>query len=170
MRNQNIQKNTRGIQSQFRSAKGLEREQGGQALVELALILPIIIMLIYAILHIGLALNIKNQLVFAANQGAYVGSLTNNDARITSMIQTSFASPDLKIEIKNFTADNPAVPLATGQQRIRNDYVVVELTYTYKTFYIPFTGISKNIDLKARAASRIVCYPDPSAIPPNTCP
>ena len=55
------------------------RDEGGQALVELALILPILLMLLLGIFEFGRAWNTKQLITDAAREGARLAVVQNND-------------------------------------------------------------------------------------------
>jgi Flp pilus assembly protein TadG len=61
----------------------------GQAVVEFALILPILLVLILGTIQVGLALTVRMQVVYAAQQGAVTGA---NDPAVPQRCDTAITT------------------------------------------------------------------------------
>lgn len=66
----------------------------GQALLEFALVLPILLFLLFAILVVGWWMNAHQVLADAARAGARIGALTNDDGLIGGAITQAIAGLD----------------------------------------------------------------------------
>ncbi|WP_242846768.1 TadE/TadG family type IV pilus assembly protein [Clostridium homopropionicum] len=104
------------------------KNQKGQALVEFAIVLPILLMLVMGIIQFGMMLNSYLAIENASREGARAGIVGSTDAEIESLIIAS--SPSL----------NPAdltVSLTPSEANRRSgDTLTVTVTYNYK-FTIP---------------------------------
>ena len=89
------------------------RKDRGQALVEFALVLPILLLFVFAIVlvaQIGVA---RLALEHAAAEGARAGALTNDDGEIARAIQTAIAPLDgsrVRVQIDPTEAQRPLKP------------------------------------------------------------
>lgn len=67
-----------GLGSESRPAGGLRRGCGGQSMVEFALILPVIVVMIFGCLQVGLAFFDYEQVASAANAGARAAAVNRS--------------------------------------------------------------------------------------------
>lgn len=121
------------------------REQKGVAAVELALILPILLLIIFGIIEFGLLMYNKQVLTNASREGARAGIVQAVTRPTVTQIQNvvktyaedqliSFGGPGLKtfkIETKN-----PASPVGTACTAFSQD-LIVSVTYQYQFLVFP---------------------------------
>lgn len=118
--------------------RALRRDERGQALVEFALVLPILLALIIGILDFGRALDYYNQVTQLAGQGARAAAvnrmpdgtaITSGSALQAQLVNTYTAQPELK---KGITVCISQLPTAVGAP--------VTVKVSYKFNFIPFLG------------------------------
>ncbi len=98
----------------------------GQALLEFALVLPILILFIIGLFDVGYAVFLQNMLANAAREGARTGViLLNTDTAITNRVNA--VAPGL----------NPQVTIIPSPNRSFNNPITVTVTYTY----VPLTPV-----------------------------
>ncbi len=99
---------------------------GGQAVVELALALPVILLLMFGIARVAFAVQRYEAVVHAAREGARVASLSRGDAQpvADAVAAAKRAAPDLT-QANVGVAVSPSPPWTQGQQ------VSVTVTYPY---------------------------------------
>ena len=108
---------------------GVARAQRGAAMVELAIILPVLVMLVFGIIQFGIAFNRVQGLHAAAREGARVASLpTSTGADVQARINESLAA-------MNFAA-NPASISPSGCAGNNGNPIRVTVTAPY-TVAIP---------------------------------
>jgi Flp pilus assembly protein TadG len=100
------------------------KNQKGQALVEFAIILPIILMLVMGILQFGMMLNSYLAIENAAREGARAGIIGSSDAEIQSLLISTAPSLD---------PNNLTVTITPNYAtRKSGDTLTVKVTYNYK--------------------------------------
>lgn len=120
----------------------------GQALVEFAVVFPLIIVLLFGIYEIGIALSVQQTITYAAREGARVGALTNENSQIESAIATAtefIDSNNDRITIQ-ITPENEAT-------RSRGDELTVLIEYNLPLIIL--NVISESITLSSQAVARI---------------
>lgn len=133
----------------FRRSQDTER---GQTLVEFALILPIMLLLIFALVDFGRAFHTWLVVTNSAREGARVGAVQGDTGEIQSRINDSMASLDtsrLSITLTNAEGD-------------RGDQVEVDLVYDFE-FVTPIGGLVSIVsggtmsspDISAHASMRL---------------
>lgn len=106
----------------------MRKDEWGQALVEIALVLPVLLLLLAGILDIGRMMFSYEHLQMAAQETVRLGGLGDNDQTIIN-----FADNYEKLgDPKNLTVN------ITPKDTVRHsgDYVTVTLKYPF-TFYTP---------------------------------
>jgi len=126
------------------------KTQRGQTLVELALVLPIIILILFGTLELGRVFHSYIVITNAAREGARLGALGKSDEEIISRIRE--ASPlyqaDSRLRITrlepNESARSPGVPL------------IVEVAYDVELVTPLISSILPNpVTLKSTAVMRV---------------
>lgn len=124
------------------------KNEKGQSIVEFALLLPILILIIMAIIEFGLLLNSYLALNNASREGARIGVVGGTDAQIKSAILTT--SPTLNASDLSL--------MVTPSQALRKsgDTLKVTVNYKYHTI-IPIIGniINNLVNLNAETSMRI---------------
>lgn len=123
------------------------RDDRGAAAVEMALVLPILLLLVFGIIDFGRMLNTQIQLTEAAREGARAAAIQNTtdaaEARVTAVLG---ATP-----VDVYVSDDPAPCLAAAP----GSDAIVQVDHTF-TFITPFAalaglfgGTSGEIDMTA---------------------
>lgn len=119
----------------------MRKDERGQALVEMALILPILLLLLAGILDVGRILFSYENLQMAAQESVRLGGLGKNDQTIINFADNYQKLGDPKNLIVTITAstDNGTgqlVNIPNDTDRQSGDYVTVMLKYPF-TFDTP---------------------------------
>lgn len=100
------------------------KKQKGQALVEFAIILPLLLMLVMGILQFGMMLNVYLAIENASREGARAGIVGSSDAEIQQLIISTSPSLDPENLTVTITPDET--------NRSSGDTITVKVTYNYK--------------------------------------
>ncbi len=108
----------------------------GQSTVEMALVLPILLFILFAIINVGLYMHAHLQVAFATHQGVRIGALTNENSKIKGAINNSLQN------LQDHTARTTVLidPLNEAS-RHRGDDLKVTVIYSYPmpiNFKMPF--------------------------------
>lgn len=129
------------------------QDESGQALVEAAILLPLFILLVFGFLQLGLALSEKQKLAYTANYATQVGSLTNNDQKISGAVEESFSPTEISLSILTHAAVTQNE--ISSSERRYNDFLTVQLQKDFN-LQIPFLSLSA-WTLEAKSSARILC-------------
>ncbi len=102
----------------------LRRNQRGQAVVEMALVLPILIMLIFGIVEFGRILNTYMIVTNLSREGAREGAVGGTDTEITNAVQNGTNADQFDTGLMSITIDPPAM-----SERPRGSAVKVTVSY-----------------------------------------
>lgn len=124
------------------------KNQSGQALVEFAIILPILILIIMGILQFGMMLNTYLTIENASREGARTGIVGSSDAEIKNLItdiSPTLDSRDLTVTIT-----------PQGASRQSGTTLTVKVSYNYKLTVPIISSIFNNaIVLNGQTSMRI---------------
>jgi Flp pilus assembly protein TadG len=85
----------------------LRRSEMGQAIVEFALLLPVLVLLIVGIVEFALVWNSRNTVLFASRDGSMIaaegGSLAGTDCVILRRIESDVVSPSTALRLQSVT-------------------------------------------------------------------
>lgn len=136
-------------------------EKSAQATVEMALILPLFLLIALGFLEIGRYITEKQQITHTVHYAAEVGSLTNDNLQINGIIQKY--CPDCTQNIRSFDKNTQAeIPDNT---RKYGDILTIQLQKKF-ALSIPLLSISEKT-LIVEATLPILCNEND---PPHTCP
>lgn len=122
--------------------------QRGQALVEFAIIIPMLLLIIMGIAEFGMMINSYLAIQNAAREGARAGIVGSSNTDIRNMIVS--ISPSLKE--KDLTID--ITPSETNRKS--GQTLTVKLTYKYNPTVPIISGmLSKTVTLRAQTSMRI---------------
>lgn len=98
----------------------------GQATLELALVLPILILLLFGIVEFGRIFNASLTIAQAAREGARVGAVGGSDEEIVSAVKAVAATLDLdKLQVNvDPPESSPGLRVRGGRLRVEVDYSV----------------------------------------------
>lgn len=139
-------------------------DTSGQALVETALILPIILLLLFGFLQFGILLFHKQQLLYVNNYSVQEVGRTNNDLRIREALSEYYDTEDGEITIDIQNIQYTTNHMITSSQRRYRDLLTVQLAWDYPLIVPLFSWDS--IFLKTQASGRILCK---NEVYPYTC-
>lgn len=146
----------------FNLNKNIVQNESGQALVEAAFILPVLLILIFGFIQLGLAIHELQKLNYTANYATQVGSLTNNDLKITGAVAEFYSPGDITTSIESLKfSDSSAI---NNSDRRYGDVVLVQLIKPFN-LQIPFFTLSV-VNLQAEAHARVLCQ---NTVVPYTC-
>lgn len=127
---------------------GQLRKQKGQALVEFAIILPVLLLLVMGIIQFGLMFNSYISVCSASREGARVGVVGSTDAQIESAIRTDFPSIN--------TSDLTIAVTTPDSNRTPGEALTVTVTYKYHiTIPIIKNLLSDAINIRSQTSMRI---------------
>lgn len=109
------------------------RRQRGQAAVELALVIPLLLLLVFGVFEFGRLLNAYLTLQHAAREGARLGVLGATDSEIIAVIESTavtLRTADLVIDIS---------PIQAG--RTAGTIMTVTVTYAFEVVVPVISGI-----------------------------
>ena len=113
------------------------KNQKGQALVEFAIILPILLMLVMGILQFGMMLNSYLTIENASREGARAGIVGSSDVEIKNLIISTSPSLDPKNLIVSITP--------TEANRKSGDTLIVKVTYNYNLIVPIISSLFNNV-------------------------
>jgi len=134
------------------------KDNRGQAVLEMAIILPILLFILFAIVNVGLYMHAHLQVAFATHQGIRAGALTNENDKIRGAINNSLQN------LQDYdTRTNVIIEPANEAGRHRGDDLKVTVVYSYPmpiNFKLPFTVTSDffnrdHINVKSVAIAKI---------------
>ncbi len=125
--------------------------EDGQAVVELALILPVVLLILFGVLDFGRAINDKNTANHLANLGARfaaVGTIPSGSASLCQYIDSTAAPSDLKSQL-GVVVTEPSVTVGSP--------VTVKVTnnYHWLKFLKSTLGISATSAVAGEATMRL---------------
>lgn len=118
------------------------REQRGAAMVELALLLPLLLLLIFGIIQFGRAYNAKIELAGAVREGARSAALGDTEAEVKERIKS--AAPAVRLDDDDIEVTACASPDAQATVTVQHDI----------TYFIPFFPGDGVFDLEATGVMR----------------
>ena len=138
----------------------LGRGDDGVALVEFALVLPLLCFLIFGVIDFGFMVNRDTLINNAAREGAREGSLNPTEADIVDVIESSLGSLDdgaLTIDVGCRNSGDNSVCTDFDAEADPGDVVVVTVSYDYGwiTPVPALFGGSDNVTLEKTVEMRI---------------
>jgi len=133
----------------------------GQALVEAAFALPILLLIIFGFIQIGLAVHAAQRLHYATHYATQVGSITNDINKVSGAIEEFFDPTEFSLLIESRDIASNIIPNSARQ---RNHTLTVTVEHPFR-LQIPLVSISA-LSLQAQASARILCANNQ---PPYTC-
>lgn len=122
------------------------RGSSGQAAVEAALVLPLLIVLLMAVLSFGLLFTVELVISNASREGARFGTLGKSTAQIETLVLDY-------LDQSRLTAASASVSV-TGAGGASGADVTVQITYPVQLI-IPVPGLPNPVDVQSVATMRI---------------
>ena len=117
------------------------KSERGAAVVELAVVLPILVLLLFGIIEFGRGYNAKVELTAAVREGARAAALSSGDP----VVATRDAAPGLNTSAVAVTVVAPCPPSGTGNAKVKAAYPF--------TYAIPFFG-TRTVTVNATGVMR----------------
>lgn len=122
----------------MKSSRSFGRDQGGQALAEFALVLPVLLILVIGIIEFGRAWNARQVITDAAREGArlaVVADPTVDQATVDTRIRAALGRAGLDAQTATITLD-------AARWRLTGDVMTVSVMVPYRfTFLGPLMGL-----------------------------
>lgn len=134
----------------------------GQALVELALILPVLLILAMGTLDVGRVFSGYLSLANAAREGALYAALHADDPNLTADVTNNAVNPELNGQIPGSTVVVVSAPAGSLGQ---GNPVSVSVSATYPLISTAILGW-KSLTLKSSATVMVQCSPGSCLLPP----
>lgn len=122
------------------------RSQRGQALVETALVLPVILAMLLGIFGFGRIFNAQLVITNASREGARLGALGRSDLKIKESVVKYLAGASL--------TDPSTQVLVERAQNLDGTDVTVSLSYPFETMFA-LPGVPSPLYLKSSAVMRV---------------
>jgi Flp pilus assembly protein TadG len=125
--------------------------QKGAALIEFAIILPLILLLVFGAIEFGFLFYNKQVLTNASREAARAAIVKpdpKNPIDIPKIV-TDYCNQNL-IDLGGDTKLPEKINISTA-----GDYVTVHLEYTYDFLFMPFFGFSKDITIAGQTVMRM---------------
>jgi Flp pilus assembly protein TadG len=138
------------------------RDERGTALVEFALVLPVVLLLIFGILWFGRAFNYSTDQTHLANEAARFAAVNNNPGAPNQTLPQWINSQIDTTELQNGSSDVPqpatvAICFPNGSPPNVGDPVEVAITSQFK--FIPILNLPGTITIKRTATMRLETLP-----------
>lgn len=115
-----------------------------QALPEFAVVLPLVMVIMTAVIEFGFYFNTMARLGTAANTGARTGSAGGNDAAVTTAVNNALGSlaSTATVTLQEYSASDianntpglPGTSSVTGSPRTTGNYLAVQVSVPYTSF------------------------------------
>ncbi|WP_090445603.1 TadE/TadG family type IV pilus assembly protein [Natronincola peptidivorans] len=115
----------------------LRKSENGQALVELALVLPILLLLVFGMIEFGRVFGTQLVILHGAREGARAAAVGASDTEVVAIVQNR-TSP-LTLDASKLTVE--VTPSDVSRQR--GDGVAIQVQYPVK-IYAPFISAIMN--------------------------
>jgi Flp pilus assembly protein TadG len=137
--------------------RSADRNQKGASAVEFAIIAPVFISLLFAIVEFGLIIYTKGMLANATREGARYGVVFCNPRRTVTEIKTVVQNFLNQVNLTSTAAVSVTYPDGNNNPGSR---LRVEVNYTYHYFVLPsnvthFIGRMSDLNLTASADMRM---------------
>lgn len=139
--------------------------QTGQALLEFALVLGVLLLLLTGILVVGYWMSAYQVVAYAARQGAREASLSLDNERIVATVKESMRSIDPE---GNMTSIYITPESQYSSERVRGGFITVTVNYNLPFFFsnvenaVKDKGADSSVfrTVKSNSTSRIECKPE----------
>jgi Flp pilus assembly protein TadG len=124
----------------------------GQASLEFALVIPVLILVIIIVSQLGYLVYYQNVLEQSAREGARIVSTTNSDSLAHQRIMKMCSNLD-NSKLKVVISSSGGTPRSVG------DIITVNLTYNYSGIFRLINLVMGNdVFIKSSSSARMECY------------
>ncbi len=124
------------------------KNQNGQAVLEFAIILPVLMLIIIGIVIVSYMFTAQQVITYAAKEGARIGAQTNQNDQVIAAIEDATKAFDGDLSRYQITIDPED---ENSIDRTKGDTLTVELRYTLPFYveifsddYLTVTSVSKS--------------------------
>lgn len=130
----------------------LTNNQKGATVVEFAIILPLLILLIFALIEFSLILYDKGMLTNASREGARAGVLFASPNRISSTDIENVVDNYCKKNLVSFGASGYDITVdpPTDPACVQGEFITVSIDYVYDFLFLPFGTIPLDVQTVMR--------------------
>lgn len=107
----------------------LRSTQKGQAIVEMALVMPLLIMLLFGIVEFGRVLNTYMVVTNLSREGARIGAVGGSDTAIIDFVKSSAAASGFETSLISISPSPSSI-----SKRARGSSVMVTVSYPVDIF------------------------------------
>lgn len=138
----------------IRSPRRKRNRDGGQSLVEFALVFPVFMLVLAGILDFGFMLYSRMTVINAAREGARIAVTAKDPLTIPSLVDSTVISVSSAVAVANLSDSIVCVPLVSASCDFvaggkpdpqPGDAVKVTVSYGYRTFFPLFFGTTVNM-------------------------
>jgi Flp pilus assembly protein TadG len=132
------------------------RTDDGAAMIEFALVLPILLLLVFGIIEFGFALYNKEVITNASREGARYGIIIGDPRPTTTQIQNVVTTYLSKMPLVGWNASKATVGV-TGAQGASGSDLTVTVNYQYSFLVLQnlIPGFNKSITLNAQTLMKL---------------
>lgn len=133
------------------------KNQNGAVLIEFVIVLPLLILLLFASIEFGVALFDKAMITNASREGARAGIVFNSPTRLSDADIQKVAQDYCKANLITFGAANdPAVTVSYPDGKDSGDPLTVTVQYNYGFLVVPrfIPGFNPSITLRGVSVMR----------------
>jgi Flp pilus assembly protein TadG len=140
------------------------KSESGQAAVEFALVLPLLLVVLLGAVDFGIAFTTWNDAQHLANSGARFAAVGRSPEPGSTLQNALKAQADVKSPMKVCVTfyDDSGNPTSTP---VKGDPVKVEVSTTYKWLPVPYVTDVTDTQIGGRATMRLETAPDPAVVP-----
>ena len=143
---------------------GWRQDDSGQAVLEFALVLPLLVFLLFAIFTIGFWMNAQQLVTQAAYQGARQGSLTNDNGQIEGAIAENMRAIDPNIGTSGLARTTVSISPSSSYDGGRHRGGALTVTIQYKMPFVFASLPDKFKYVNATMVTRMQCDPPTGVI------
>ncbi len=141
--------------------RSLLTDTAGQALVEAAFTIPVLLVIVFGFIQIGLAVHQAQKLTYITHYATQVGSLTNDPSKISGAIEEFLPTDQFTLALESRDNDGTII---NDSDRQHNDILTVRVSHPF-ALQIPLVSVAV-MNLESEASARILCA---NTIPPYSC-
>jgi Flp pilus assembly protein TadG len=130
------------------------RSQRGAAIVEFAIVLPIMLMLVFGIIDFGVSLHYRGLVGNAARDGARVGAVNPSTTAITTAARNAANITPASAVLVTPECTKPGGTTCNFSNIVAGDTVVVKVEYTYTLITPVATLFSTTLKVQSTARMR----------------
>ena len=147
--------------ARLRRVRSAASDENGAVLVEFALVFGLFVLLVFGMVDFGLGINAKTQITNAGREGARLGTVNLDAAKVETRVRDAIANLDQALVVVTVACEDPDGDPCGGTGDLANgaagDSVIVTVDYDYQlvTPLPGFLGIGQSLSLQSITEMRI---------------